>query len=161
MIDEAIGRYNGKLAFVMCPAPLNNQCNPFIARQTDEFKDSCELAKIALAVWVAKRDAFGEFDRWMFSAEVGQPWHPRTLDAARTKAIELVGQAKFDAARADPWIDQYMKTSVRIYGDTINPDQTGNAVPKLLFRSRWVTPQPQDANDFISILQNTLGVPQS
>jgi hypothetical protein len=160
MLDEAIGRYNGKLAFVLCPAPLNNQCNPFIARETEEFKDSCELAKVGLAVWLARREAFAAFDSWMFSADPGQPWHPRSLEAARAKAVELVGQAKFDAARADPWIDRFMQTSIRIYGDTINPDQSGNAVPKLLFRSRWVTPQPRDTGDLVSILQETLGMPR-
>ena len=111
MLDEAIRRYGGKLAFALCPAPLNSKCNPYIPRDVDEFKDSCELAKIGLAVWVAKREAFPAFDRWMFSLESGDRWHPRSLDAARAKAVELVGQAKFDAAQADPWIDRYMQTS--------------------------------------------------
>ena len=55
MLDEAILRYAGKLAFALCPAPLNTQCNPYIPRDVDEFKNSCGLAKIGLAVWVAKR----------------------------------------------------------------------------------------------------------
>jgi uncharacterized membrane protein len=160
MLDEAIRRYDGKLAFALCPAPLNNQCNPYISREMEEFKDSCELAKVGLAVWVARREAFGAFDRWMFSPEPGQPWRPRSLDAARAKAVELVGQAKFDAARADPWIDRFMQTSIRIYGDTIGPDQSGNAVPKLVFGSRWVTPQPHDTNDLVLILHDTLAVPR-
>jgi uncharacterized membrane protein len=160
MLDEAIGRYDGKLAFALCPAPLNNQCNPYISREVEQFKDSCELAKIGLAVWLADRQAFGAFDRWMFSPDPGQLWVPRSLDAARSKAVELVGQAKFDAARADPWIDRFMQTSIQIFGDTLNPDQSGNAVPKLVFGSRWVTPQPHDANDLILILHDTLAVPR-
>ena len=133
MLDEAIRRYGGKLAFALCPAPLNSQCNPYIPRDVDEYKDSCELAKVGLAVWVAKREAFPAFDRWMFSLESGDRWHPRSLDAARAKAVELVGQAKFDAARADPWIDRYMQTSIRIYGDTI---QSGNAPSPNWFSAR-------------------------
>ncbi len=140
MLDEAIRRYGGKLAFALCPAPLDSQCNPYVPRDVDEFKDSCELAKVGLAVWVAKREAFPAFDRWMFSLESGDRWHPRSLDAAQAKAVELVGQAKFDAARADPWIDRYLQTSIRIYGATI---QSGNGgVPKLVFGSRWVIPEP-------------------
>ena len=119
MLDEAVRRYGGKLAFVLCPTPLNTQCNPYIPRDVDEFKDSCELAKIALAVWVAKREAFPAFDLWMFSLESGDRWQPRSLDAAKAKAVELVGQAKFDAAQADPWIAKYLQTSIRIYGDTV------------------------------------------
>jgi uncharacterized membrane protein len=165
MLDEAIRRYDGKLAFALCPAPLNNKCNPFISREVDEFKDSCELAKIGLAVWVANRQAFAAFDNWMFSPDPGQRWRARSLEAARAQAVELVGQEKFDAARADPWIDDFLKTSVGIYGNTINPNQSGipgggAAVPKLVFGSHWVTPEPHDASDLVSILWNSLHVPE-
>jgi uncharacterized membrane protein/protein-disulfide isomerase len=158
MLDEAVRRYGGKLAFALCPTPLNSQCNPYVPRDVDEFKDSCELAKVGLAVWVAKREVFPAFNRWMFSFESGDRWQPRTLDAARAKAIELVGQAKFDAALADPWTDRYMQTSIRIYGETI---QNGNhAVPKLVFGSRWVIPEPNDADDLVLILHDKLAVPK-
>ncbi len=157
MLDEAIRRYGGKLAFALCPAPLNGQCNPYILRDVDEYKDSCELAKVGLAVWLAEREAFPAFDRWMFSLESGDRWHPRSLGAARAKAVELVGQAKFDAARTDPWIDRYLATCLRVYGATI---QSGNnAVPKLVFGSRWVIPEPRNADDLVWILQASLAVP--
>ena len=156
MLDEVIRRYQGKLAFALCPAPLNTECNPYIPQDVDEFAGSCELAKIALAVWVARRDAFPVFDQWMFSYESGDRWQPRSLDAARAKAVELVGQAKFDAAATDPWVNHYLQTSIRIYGDTI---RGGNSVPKLVFGSRWVTPDPNDADDLVFILHDSLAVP--
>ncbi len=154
MLDEAVRRYGGKLAFALCPAPLNTRCNPYVPRDVDEFKDSCELAKVGLAVWVARREAFPAFELWMYSLESGDRWQPRSLDAARAKAVELVGRAKFDAAWADPWIDRYMQTSVRIFGDT-----GGRAIPKLVFGSRWVIPEPNDADDLVLILHDSLAVP--
>jgi protein-disulfide isomerase len=158
MLDEAIRRYNGKLAFALCPTPLNSHCNPYVPRDVDEFADSCELAKVALAVWVAKREAFLVFNRWMFSMESGDHWQPRSLNAVKAKAIELVGQAKFDSALADPWIAQYLQTCIRIYGNT---SQGGNnAVPKLVYGSRWVIPQPNDADDLVSLLNDSLAVPR-
>ena len=158
MLDEAIRRYDGKLAFALCPAPLNTKCNPYVPRDVDEFADSCELAKVALAVWVAKRESFSAFDRWMFSFDSGDRWHPRSLEAARAKAVELVGQTKFDTALANPWIAGYLQTSIRIYGATI---QSGNGgVPKLVFGSRWVIPQPNDADNLVSILHDSLAVPE-
>ena len=159
MLDEAIRRYDGKLAFALCPAPLNTQCNPYIPRDVDEFKGSCDLAKIGLAVWAANREAFPTFNRWMYSLDSGDRWSPRSREAATDKAIELVGQAKFDAALADRWIDQYLQTSIHIYGDTIQNDRHGNALPKLVFGSRWVTPELYDANDLVSILHDSLAVP--
>jgi uncharacterized membrane protein len=154
MLEEAIRRYGGKLAFALCPTPLNTNCNPYILRDADEFKDSCELAKVGLAVWVAKREAFPAFELWMYSLESGDRWQPRSLDAARAKAVELVGQAKFDAARTNTWIDRYLQTSTRMFGDT-----GSNGVPKLVFGSRWVIPEPYDADGLVSILRDRLAVP--
>jgi hypothetical protein len=90
----------------------------------------------------------------MFSLESGDRWRPRSLEAARAKAVELVGQAKFDAASTDPWIDRYLQMSIRIYGDT-----GGTAIPKLVFGSRWVTPEQHDADDLVLILRDSLAVP--
>lgn len=158
MLDETVRRYNGTIAFVLCPTPLNTQCNPFVSGDTDAFKNSCELAQIGLAVWTAGREAFPEFEKWMFTFESGDRWQPRSLEAARAKAIELVGKENFEKAFSDPWISQYMKTCIRIYGQTIMNGQGG--VPKLVFGSRWVIPEPASLDDFISILQNSLGVPK-
>jgi uncharacterized membrane protein/protein-disulfide isomerase len=157
MLNEVVRRYNGKLAFVLGPAPLNTHCNPYIPQDLDEFKDSCELAKIAMAVWVAKREAFSNFDNWMFSPEPGHLWHPRTVQAATAKAVELVGQAKFNAAKTDPWLNQYLQNTIRIYGDTTLGGN--NAVPKMVFGSHWVIPEPNDADELVSILHDSLGLP--
>jgi protein-disulfide isomerase len=158
MLNQAIRRYGGKLAFALCPTPLNRQCNPYIPRDVDEFKDSCELAKVGLAVWLANRQAFPVFDDWMFSFESGDHWHPRSLDAARAKAVELVGQANYDTACADPWISRYLQSSIRIFASTFQ--NRSGAIPKLVFGSRWVIPEAHDANDLVSILQTSLAVPR-
>lgn len=154
LLTEAIRRYGGKLAFALCPTPLNRQCNPYITRDADEFKDSCELAKVGLAVWRANREAFAAFDHWMFSFESGDGWQPKSLEQARAKAVELVGRANFDSALANHWIDRYLQTSIRIYGET-----GSNAIPKLVFGSRWVTPEAHDTDELVWILQNSLAVP--
>ncbi len=158
MLGEAIRRYHNQLAFALCPAPLNSRCNPYIPSGADEFKDSCGLARIGLAVWVADRRAFPVFDRWMYSFDSGDRWHPRSLDAAKAKAIELVGRAKFAAAWDDPWINRYMRTCIHIFGETMRDGIGG--VPKLVYGSRWVTPAPRDAAGLVSILQNGLAVPK-
>ena len=157
MLEEVIRRFDGKLAFALCPTPLNSRCNPFIPQDVDEFKNSCELAKIGLAIWMVKREAFPAFEDWMFAFESGDSWHPRNFESAKAKAVELVGQAKLDTAWTDPWIGQYMQTCIRIYGQTL---QGGNGgVPKLIFGSRWVIPEPHNTDNLVMILQRSLGVP--
>ncbi len=157
MLAEAVRRYHGQLAFALFPTPLNSRCNSYVLQDVEQFKDSCELARVALAVWLANREAFSEFDQWMFLLESGDSWHPRGPDAAKAKAIELVGAEKFDAALVDPRIDQCLQAAVRLYGSTI---QGSSAVPKLIFGSRWVVPEPPDADQLVSILQEALMLPK-
>jgi hypothetical protein len=116
MLDEVVRRYAGKLAFTLCPAPMNTKCNPYIPRDVDAFKNSCELAKIGLAVWVARREAFLAFESWMFTFDSGDRWHLRSFETVSAKAVELVGQVKFDAALSTPWIERYLQTCILIYG---------------------------------------------
>ena len=158
MLNEAIRRFKGKLAFALYPTPLNTRCNPYISRDVDEFKNSCELAKIALAVWLARREVFSAFDNWMFTYESGDRWHPRSLEAAKAKAVELVGKAKFDSVWNNPWIGHYMQICIRTYGQTMQGGKGG--VPKLVFGAHWVIPDPNSIEDLIMILQKTLAVPQ-
>jgi uncharacterized membrane protein/protein-disulfide isomerase len=157
MLSEAVQRYAGKLAFVICPAPLNPSCNPYIPKEVEEYKNSCELAKIGMAVWLAGRDVFPDFENWMFTFESGDLWRPRSLEAAKAKAIEMVGQEKFEKAINDQWIDKYIQTSVSIYGQTIKDGKGG--VPRLVYGSRWVIPQPYDVDELMTILQNSLAIP--
>ncbi len=157
MLAETVSSYSGKLAFALCPVPLNTQCNPYILRDVDEFKNSCELAKIGLAVWVAKREVFPDFENWMFTFESGDRWRPRSLETTRAKAVELVGQDKLDTALADSWIGMYIQATTRIYGQTLQNGMGG--IPKLIFGSRWVFPQPYSSDDLVMILQNSLAVP--
>ena len=156
MLEEAIRRYDGKLAFALCPVPLNTQCNPYIPRDVDGFKNSCELAKIGLAVWVAKAEVFPDFENWMFTYESGDRWRPRSLETARAKAIELVGQAKFNAAWSDPWIGKYLQASTQIYGQTIQGGR--GSIPKMIYGSNWVIPEVYNANDLFMVLQKSLAV---
>jgi uncharacterized membrane protein/protein-disulfide isomerase len=149
LLEEMVSRYHGQLAFALCPTPLD-----IIPRQTDAFKDSCELAQLALAVWVAKREVFPEFNRWMFASEPGRLWHPRELATAKVKAAELVGSEKLDAARADPWVARELQACIRLFGAT-----GADAVPKLILGPHWVTALPHDVDDLISILQSNLDLP--
>jgi uncharacterized membrane protein len=157
MLDEVIRLYGGKLAFLLRPAPLDPVCNPYIPRETDEFRNSCQLAQIGLAVWRADREVFPEFEDWMFSFETGDRWQPRSPEAARAKAEELAGHDKLDAALSDLWIGQYLQSCVSVYGRTISEGRGG--IPKLIYGSRWIIPESFSAGDLAMILQKRLGVP--
>lgn len=158
MLYDVVNRYKGKLAFALCPTPLNTQCNRYIPRDMDAFKNSCELAKTGLAVWKANHEAFPAFENWMFTYDSGDRWRPRSLEIARAKAIELVGQPEFETALTDPWIESYLKSCVGFFGQTLQNGKGG--IPKLIYGSRWVIPEPENTEDLIRILQESLTLPQ-
>jgi uncharacterized membrane protein len=158
MVSEAVQRYGGKLAFILCPAPLNTQCNPYIPRDVDAFKNSCELARIGLGVWNAKPEVFATFENWMFTYDSGDKWQPRSLEGARAKAAELTGKEKLDDAIASNWVEKYMQSCIQVYGQTMQEAKGG--IPKLVYGSNWVIPEPRNVDDLIMILQKSLGVPK-
>lgn len=158
MLNEVVRRYQGRLAFVLCPTPLNGECNPYIPKDEDQYQDSCELVQIGLTVWLANHEAFTTFELYMFTYDSGDRWQPRKLEAAKAKAIELIGQERFDRYRTDPWIESYMQTRIEIYGKTIQEGKGG--VPKLVYGSRWVIPELYRADDLVTILQDSQGVPK-
>lgn len=158
MLDEVVKHYGGKLSFVLCPTPLSTECNPYIPQDIEAFKNSCDLAKVGLAVWKANPQAFTAFDSWMFRNEEGHTWQPKDLAAAKEKAVALLGQSAYNAAASDPWIEEYLQTCTQWYGQTVRNGRGG--VPKIIFGARWVIPEPKDVEELITILQKTLGVPE-
>ncbi len=157
MFEDIINHYKGKIAFILCPAPLSTQCNQYIPFDVDDYKSSCNLAKIGMAVWHTDPKAFAEYDKWIFAADDDGEWQPKTQDQAEEKAIQLIGTDKFNAAISSPWVDQYIQTSVKLFGQTI---QTGSGgVPKLMFGQHWITPELTTADELISIMQQGLELP--
>jgi uncharacterized membrane protein len=157
-LKETVRRFNGKLAFVICPAPLNTVCNPYIPKDNAFFKNSCELAKIGLAVWKADKSKFTEFEDWMFSFETGDKWLPRTLEETTKKAAELVGEINLNKALSDKWVGEYLETSVDIFGRTMQNGKGG--IPRLVYSNKWVIPETDNAEDLINILTKSLGLPK-
>lgn len=158
MLDETVRRYNGKLAFALFPAPLYSECNPYVPAGVDTYKNSCELVRIGLAIWITNHEAFHEFENWMFTFDSGDAWIPRNIESAREKAVDLVGREKFETALTDPWIDQYIQKCTQVYGQTIRDGRGG--IPKMIYGNRWVIPQPETPEDLILILQNSLALPE-
>ncbi|MGE4568479.1 MAG: vitamin K epoxide reductase family protein [Bacteroidales bacterium] len=157
MLPEVVSMYKGELAFILCPTPLSPQCNRFVPREVESFANSCELARLGLIVWQTQRERFAEFEAWMFSYESGDKWHPRTLEAARAKVIGWMGQTAFQEAVGNQSVSLYLEQSVNLFGKTLM--QGKGAIPRLIYGSRWVTPNPSDAADLARILQESLALP--
>lgn len=99
---------------LLLPTPVDPGCNPHAPADPDpRFDESCEVARLALAVWRADAAKFPDFDAWLFDPET-----PRAADAARGEAERLVGRDALDAALADPWIDDVLARNTEAYGES-------------------------------------------
>ena len=114
---------DGQLAIVVLPVPLNTKCNSAVSRTGGKFVESCELARLAVAVWRADPEKFNQFHDWMFQG-YDAPSFARALQYAR----ELVGQEKLDESLNNRIVDSYVKKHVEIYRRL-----GAGTIPKLLF----------------------------
>jgi hypothetical protein len=97
---------------VVClPATLSPECNPFVPHLNSKAStNSCEYARLSLAVWHARPDLFWQFDDWLF-----EPAKPPPAEEAEAYAAKLMGADKLKAALADPWVAQQLRFDCRLH----------------------------------------------
>lgn len=146
---EALHRFPDRFSVIPLPTPLNHECNPALDETDDRFRDACELARLALAVWRADAGRFAEFDRWLFDSP-----EPRSGAAARGFAEELIGAAALTAALDDEWIAARIRADVEAYA------ASGiDHIPVLLAPGRaGVSGRTADAAALEEVLRAKLGI---
>jgi uncharacterized membrane protein len=101
--------FSNRLGIVSLPMPISTNCNPFMPANVRSVSNSCEYARLGLAVWRAKPAAHRQFDDWMFLSD----W-PAPLEEAKAYAAQLVGKDKLQAALGDPWLDEQLLIDCRL-----------------------------------------------
>ncbi|MBR5431995.1 MAG: thioredoxin domain-containing protein [Bacteroidales bacterium] len=148
------------IAFVLTPSPLSYACNPYVAvKGKDQFAGSCELARLALAVWLARPDKFDEFDEWLFTAdEPSKGWYPRTVEEATAKASDILGgqQALLDSAH-NAQISSLFSKSFDLFGRTTQEGKNG--IPRLVYGSKWIIPEIDTPDGLLEILNTVFEIP--
>ncbi len=147
------------IAFVLVPCPLSYSCNPYVpASGSDRFAGSCDLARLALAVWLAAPEKFAGFDEWLFTAEdQDKGWYPRTVEAATLKATQLLGgeEPLYEATR-NAEINSIFSKSFELFGRTTIQGKSG--IPRLVYQSQWIIPEVDDAEGLLEILAKEFNI---
>ena len=144
-LDLAGGRYRIRL----CPVPLSSSCNPYIpASGTDRFAGSCQLTRLALAVWYQAPEACDAY--WDFLSGGGDD--RRQVDPADAEALarQLLGEA-YEAALADGRIEAYLRRAYELFGRTSNSAKSG--VPRLISGRHWIVPEVETADALWTLVQ--------
>jgi uncharacterized membrane protein/protein-disulfide isomerase len=112
-----------QVAIVLMPVPLDSSCNPTVKSTGANYRESCALAKLAVATWRLDRDAFRSLHMWMMEEERA-PSYATAIARAKT----LVDPKSLDTELASGVPDQFIARHVAIY------KQMGEGmIPKLMF----------------------------
>jgi uncharacterized membrane protein len=140
-------RYGERLAVIALPMPLDAECNRFIPQTPPAHANACGYARLALAVWRARPDAFQTFDDWLFQGEA-----PPDLGAAHAKARELVGADPLGRALSDSWVARQLATNTELYranAEHVKSEQ----MPQIMVGDMAAAGTPPSADDIVRLLE--------
>jgi len=160
-LTQARQRYGQRLGIIVMPLPRNASCNDTVAETDARFEDSCDLAKIALAVHLVKPEAFDAFDAWLF-----EPVQGRTGEQALTKAGELIGKDVLTRTIESGEPAAIIQKAVDVHKQTLALSAEFDRVPKLLAQdTRPAKPQlrifvsrPASAQELFDALEGEIGI---
>lgn len=155
MLPEIIDHFGGRVAFVLCPCPLSPKCNPYVPKEENRFEGSCDLARLALAVYQLEPEAFPAFDAWLFGADEDS-WRPRPVAEARERAAAVVGQDRLDTVLPETAISDMIRRTSDLFGRTSTSGSGG--IPRFVHDYRWVVPVADKAEDLEMILADEFGI---
>jgi uncharacterized membrane protein/thiol-disulfide isomerase/thioredoxin len=149
---EVQKQYSNQLSIVSLVTPLASNCNPVVKIRLPDHTNACEYARLALAVWRVKREAFRPFDDWLF-----EPPRPVPVPEAKRYAAQLVGVDNLERALADAWITNHMQTNGYLY--KTNYLRLKNSVlPELMIGSAVSFGPLNNPKDLTDLLADHLGL---
>ncbi|MCH2202609.1 MAG: thioredoxin domain-containing protein [Fuerstiella sp.] len=120
-VRGAFKRYGDDLAVIALPVPLDRNCNRYATSSGGTHRDSCEISRIAIAVWRIDAEKFYQLHNWLFETN-------RTAISTKRRAEQLVGRERLATELNYPTAGQYIGKHVELYHRV-----GGGAVPKLMF----------------------------
>ncbi len=121
MLDAALVERDGLVVFAL-PASLHEDHNPHLPLDHERFDHSYELALLSLAVWRVAPEQWPAFDRWLFEGNArvyDETRWPRTLEAAESRAADLLGRDAVAGAYTDPDLRALVERNIHVIGDVL------------------------------------------
>jgi uncharacterized membrane protein len=149
---EAQHRLGDQLGIVCLPMPMDTNCNPFVPAGHPTFTNSCDYARLGLAVWLANRSAYPEFENQMLLSK-----DPLPVDQARAYAAQLVGTNELQSALTNGWIQQQILMACYLH--CTNWQATGGpAMPQLMIGPVISVGPLNSPNHLLVLLEKYLGI---
>jgi hypothetical protein len=147
-LDALLAKHPNDLCVIILPVPMETSCNPMLSTTQPQFRDSCKLAHLALAVWLQRPELFADYHRLLLAGG--------GLNDARSAALELMPKPELEAALQDSWIRQIIEANVSDWAAL--PDDR-RKLPKLLVAGTGVLDKlPTDEAEFILTIEHAIGL---
>lgn len=116
------------LTVIVLPVPLNRSCNPHLPLGVKDHSNACDLARIALRVWLADPENFPSFHNWLFK------YYQQPLEVAEAKAYSLVGEVKMNTVDEEV-VEALLRQNVSDYASLVKKTPV---MPKLLLKGSTI-----------------------
>jgi len=150
-LKELQKTFSNEIAIVSLPMPLDAECNRHVRITPRPHTNACEYAKLGLAVWRANPKVHAQFDDWLF-----EPEHPPELEAARQRAVQLVGASNLETALTNQWVNDYLQLGMNVYATNYIHVRQG-AMPQLIIGTNLLT-GTNTVEELYQRLENQLGL---
>jgi len=153
LLFQPLLRQYPELTVISLPMPLDANCNPSVRRTPAAHINSCDYAKLGLAVFVADPQKLKAYDDWFFSSETPPP-----LDAAKKYAETLVTPDAFTKAMLDPVPSQQLNQDIQIYILNNRMSRSQGQLPQMLFPEGAHLGPVETTTDLEQILKSGIGL---
>ena len=146
-LEAFTAKHPREVAILLLPAPLDGACNDRVP-EGGEHPGSCEIGRIALAVWKLAPAAFPAWHKAVIA--------DASVASAYRHAFEAVKRETLETALSDPAIDQMIRSNI---ADLHHLSKSTDKLPKLLIKeSRIVHGLPSGEEEFIRVIDGELGL---
>ncbi|MEM9415776.1 MAG: vitamin K epoxide reductase family protein, partial [Planctomycetota bacterium] len=158
-LRAALDRYPGQLNLILLPTAIDPACNTFVSQQSYGSRTSCDIARLALAVWVADAEQLDAFDAYLVEQvprkKVDGSVPPEIVETLfRAEAERRVGAEALAAALADPRIDAQLEAAAKVYGLAVDPTTLREGVPRIII-GEFAFPGFEQDTDLFKLLEAT------
>jgi len=145
-----IEKHPEDICVILLPVPLDRGCNPQLPPGDKGHDGSCEITRIALAVWRVDPDIYQYLHQKFLAESSLTP--SQAMEIARGK----ISGSQLDEAMRDPWIDELIRSNISHW--TAFSSQN-HQLPKLLIKDRRILHGlPSGEADFIRVMEQELGI---
>jgi uncharacterized membrane protein len=131
VLQQTVALEPKQIAVLLVPVPLDPACRPLVAalaKKNFPPLESCDLARLFLAVWHTDREAFVEFSQWLMGGRKAP-----ALQAARSRAHQKLGPPLSTTVLTAP-LDGYIQKAINCHQSA-----GGEKLPQILLADRLIT----------------------